>query len=39
MNGWPPDTVLVGVIDDGIAFAHERLRLANGAAASKPTGT
>ena len=30
MNGWPQDTVLVGVIDDGIAFAHERLRLANG---------
>lgn len=25
-GGWPPDTVVVGIIDDGIAFAHERFR-------------
>jgi hypothetical protein len=27
-RGWPPETVVVGVIDDGIAFAHERFRTA-----------
>jgi hypothetical protein len=27
---WPADTVFVAVIDDGIAFAHERFRAANG---------
>ncbi|MFN0194852.1 MAG: hypothetical protein ACKVP5_23220 [Aestuariivirga sp.] len=26
----PPDTVVVGIIDDGIAFAHERFRFADG---------
>lgn len=25
-GGWPPGTVVIGVIDDGIAFAHERFR-------------
>jgi hypothetical protein len=25
--GWPADTVFMAVIDDGIAFAHERFRL------------
>jgi hypothetical protein len=25
-DGWPRQTVVVGVIDDGIAFAHERFR-------------
>ncbi|HZD25873.1 MAG TPA: hypothetical protein VE631_06395 [Alphaproteobacteria bacterium] len=25
-GGWPPGTVVMGVIDDGIAFAHERFR-------------
>lgn len=25
-GGWPKDTVVVGIIDDGIAFAHERFR-------------
>ena len=30
-NGrWPKGTVVIGVIDDGIAFAHERFRTANG---------
>ena len=29
---WPPGTVFVAVIDDGIAFAHERFLDANGAA-------
>ncbi|AVA25347.1 peptidase S8/S53 family subtilisin-related protein (plasmid) [Rhizobium sp. NXC24] len=27
---WPKDTVVIGIIDDGIAFAHERFRLADG---------
>jgi len=26
--GWPDGTVIIGVIDDGIAFAHERFRIA-----------
>ncbi len=26
-GGWPPGTVVIGVIDDGIAFAHRRFRL------------
>jgi hypothetical protein len=25
-GGWPSDTVVMGIIDDGIAFAHERFR-------------
>lgn len=25
-GGWPDDTVITGVMDDGIAFAHERFR-------------
>lgn len=25
-GGWPGDTVVIGVIDDGIAFAHDRFR-------------
>jgi len=25
-GGWPSDTVVVGIIDDGIAFGHERFR-------------
>ncbi len=29
MTGTPP-TVVIGIIDDGIAFAHERFRIANG---------
>src|SRR5882762_6056357 len=29
-RGWPNDTVVIGIIDDGIAFAHERFRLADG---------
>lgn len=29
-GGWPPGTVVVGIIDDGIAFAHERFRNADG---------
>jgi hypothetical protein len=29
-RGWPKDTVVIGIIDDGIAFAHERFRLADG---------
>ncbi len=27
---WPPETVVVGIIDDGIGFAHERFRTAGG---------
>ncbi|MBB5572327.1 MULTISPECIES: hypothetical protein [Rhizobium] len=27
---WPEGTVVIGIIDDGIAFAHERFRLADG---------
>jgi hypothetical protein len=29
-GGWPDDTVVIGVIDDGIAFAHDRFRDAAG---------
>lgn len=29
-GGWPDGTVVVGIIDDGIAFAHERFRLGDG---------
>jgi hypothetical protein len=29
-GGWPPGTVVVGIIDDAITFAHERFRTANG---------
>lgn len=29
-DGWPEGTVVIGVIDDGIAFAHERFRDAAG---------
>jgi hypothetical protein len=29
-GGWPEETVVVGVIDDGIAFAHERFRDVDG---------
>jgi len=25
-GGWPSETVVIGIIDDGIAFAHERFR-------------
>jgi hypothetical protein len=25
---WPPETVVIGIIDDGIGFAHERFRTA-----------
>lgn len=28
--GFPPETVVVGIIDDGIAFAHERFRRSDG---------
>ena len=28
---WPSGTVVIGIIDDGIAFAHERFRRADGA--------
>ena len=31
-GGWPQGTVIVGVIDDGIAFAHERFRTDDGKA-------
>lgn len=29
-DGWPDGTVVIGIIDDGIAFAHERFRLSDG---------
>ena len=29
-TGWPSDTVVVGIIDDGIRLAHERFRLPDG---------
>lgn len=29
-DSWPAETVVVGIIDDGIAFAHERFRNAAG---------
>ena len=31
-GGWPQDTVVIGIIDDGIAFAHERFRTTSHAA-------
>ena len=38
-HNWPPGTVFVAVIDDGIAFAHERFLDANGRHGSWPSGT